>query len=154
MFTARSSLLVVGIVAALSSLAGCTTVKPSPIAEAAPTAPVTANPKVQAVGYGALPNDPSLSIGQKRIMAIRASKLDAYRTLVEQIYGTRITSHSVVNASSMQHDAFRAYVDAFVRGAKVITVTPIADGSYETVLEVELNSDFRSMAGQYGYGMR
>lgn len=152
MFTARFA--VIAAVAALSaSLAGCTTVNksPSPVIDAAP---VAANPKIQAVGYGAMPTDPGLSTGQKRLMAIRASKLDAYRTLVEQIYGTRITSHSVVNAGTMQHDAFRAYVDAFVRGAKVITVTPIADGSYETVLEVELNSDFRTAANQYGYAMR
>ena len=41
-----------------------------------------------------------------------------------------------------QNDSFRVFVDAYVRGAKVASVTPMAEGNYETVLELELGGDF------------
>lgn len=73
---------------------------------------------------------------------MRASKLDAYRALVEEVYGVRITSNSTVSAMVAQQDNFRAYVDAYLRGAKVLTVTPLPDGNYETVMELELSNQF------------
>lgn len=95
-----------------------------------------------AIGYGATSPYDSYTPGQKRLMAMRASKLDAYRALVEQVYGARITSNSTVAALVAQQDSFRVYVDAYVRGAKVLTVTPLPDGNYETVLELEIGDRF------------
>lgn len=81
-------------------------------------------------------------------MAMRASKLDAYRALTEEVYGVRITSNSTVSALVSQHDNFRAYVDAYLRGAKVLTVTPLADGNYETVMELEISDQFYDALNQ------
>lgn len=103
--------------------------------------------KLSATGYGTTSSHEGYTPAQRRLMAMRASKLDAYRALVEQVYGVRITSSSTVAALVAQHDSFRAYVDAYVRGARVLTVTPMADGEYETVLELELGEPFyRAMA--------
>jgi hypothetical protein len=77
-------------------------------------------------------------------MAMRASKLDAYRALAEHVYGIRVTGNSTVSSMMAQNDSFRVYVDSYVRGAKVVSVTPMADGNYETVLEIELDQDFSS----------
>lgn len=98
--------------------------------------------KLTAVGYGASSSFEGYSLGQKRLMAMRASKLDAYRTLVEQIYGVRVVGNSTVSAMVAQNDSFRVYVDAFVRGSRVLSVTPMADGNYETVLEIDLDQGF------------
>lgn len=101
-----------------------------------------------AVGYGAAMSNNNYSAGQKRLMAMRASKLDAYRALAEQVYGVRITSNTMVAGLAAQHDSFRAYVDTYIRGAKVVTVTPMSDGNYETVLELELNEQFYQTVAQ------
>lgn len=98
--------------------------------------------KVSAVGYGAMNSFDGYTPGQKRLMAIRASKLDAYRALVEQVYGVRITSNTTVAGLVAQSDSFRVYVDAYLRGAKVLSVTPLAEGNYETALEIELGESF------------
>lgn len=95
-----------------------------------------------AIGYGAATSYNNYTAGQKRLMTMRASKLDAYRALAEQVYGVRITSNSTIAGLAAQHDSFRAHVDAYIRGAKLVSVTPMADDNYETVLELELNEQF------------
>lgn len=99
-------------------------------------------PKVTAIGYGALPTQEGLSLEQRRILAIRASKLDAYRSLAETVAGLKLTGNSTVSAVAMNNDSFRVYVEAYLRGARVLTVTPLPGGSYETVLELQLGGDF------------
>lgn len=98
--------------------------------------------KLSAIGYGNMGTFEGYTPGQKRLMAMRASKLDAYRALAEQVHGVRVTGNSTVAAMVAQNDSFRVFVDAYVRGAKVATITPMAESNYETVLELELGSDF------------
>ena len=98
--------------------------------------------KVSAVGYGAVSQQPDYSAAQQRLLGIRASKMDAYRNLAEQVYGLRVNGQTTVSAMAVQHDNYRGYVDAMLRGARVLSVTPLAEGSYETVMEVELHQNF------------
>lgn len=98
--------------------------------------------RVTAIGYGATSNYEGYTDGQQRLMAIRASKLDAYRSLAEQIYGAKINGNTTVSAMMSKSDGFRARIDAMIRGARVISVTPMADSNYETVVEVFFDPDF------------
>lgn len=98
--------------------------------------------KLTAIGYGNMGAFDGYTPGQKRLMAMRAAKLDAYRALAEQVHGVRVTGNSTVAAMVSQNDSFRVHVDAYVRGAKVASVTPMAEGNYETILELELGGDF------------
>lgn len=98
--------------------------------------------KLSALGYGNMGTFEGYTPGQRRLMAMRAAKLDAYRALAEQVHGVRVTGNSTVAAMVSQNDSFRVYVDAYVRGAKVASITPMAEGNYETVLELELGGDF------------
>ena len=98
--------------------------------------------KIIAVGYGASSSYEGYTVGQKRLMAMRASKLDAYRSLAEQIHGVRVNGNSTVSAMMAQVDSFRVFVDAYLRGAQVVTVTPMNDGNYETTMEIILDSRF------------
>jgi hypothetical protein len=130
-------------------LAACSSM-PNTFGTSTPKQPATTLRPVTltAIGYGATTTYNNYTAGQKRLMAMRASKLDAYRALAEQVYGVRITSNSTIAGLAAQHDSFRAYVDAYIRGAKVATVTPMADGNYETVLELELNEQFYQTVNQ------
>jgi hypothetical protein len=98
--------------------------------------------KLTAIGYGNMGAFEGYTPGQKRLMAMRAAKLDAYRALAEQVYGVRVTGNSTVAAMVSQNDSFRVHVDACVRGATVASITPMAENNYETILELELGSDF------------
>lgn len=119
-------------------------VAPQPVPQ--PAAPQTI--RVSAIGYGATSSFEGYTSGQKRLMAMRASKLDAYRSLAEQIYGVRVRGNSTVSAMAAQNDSFRVYIDAYVRGAQVVSITPMAEGNYETVLEIELGNDFFNRMGR------
>ena len=141
------------LLAVSAVLVGCSTPAPHPIVgvnrsmampEQIPAARIT---KLSAVGYGATSSFDAYTTGQKRLMAMRASKLDAYRSLAEQVYGVRVSGTSTVAALMAQNDSFRVYVDAFIRGAKVLSVTPMQDGNYETVLELAFDeSSMRTFA--------
>jgi hypothetical protein len=116
--------------------------------QAAPTRILVQEPprqekiKITGVGYGAENGFEGFTDGQRRLMAIRASKLDAYRALAEQIYGIKIDSNTSVATLTAQSDSFRARVNAVVRGARIVSVTPMADNNYETVLEVFVDRRF------------
>ena len=79
---------------------------------------------------------------QERLMAMRASKLDAYRAMAEQLYGTTVYGNSRVDHLMLQSDQLRSLVDTTIRGAKVVDVKELVGGGYETVLELELSPDF------------
>jgi hypothetical protein len=102
--------------------------------------------KITAVGYGATSSYEGFTPGQKRLMAMRSAKLDAYRALAEQIQGVRVNGNSTVSSMMAQVDSFRVFVDAYLRGAQVVTVTPMNDGNYETTIELTLNSHFFDFA--------
>ena len=81
-----------------------------------PVAPMV----LRVVGYGATNESSEQSATQKRLMAIRASKLDAYRAMAERVYGTSI------------------------HGARVVSTEFMADGSVETILEMTIDQGFRN----------
>lgn len=98
--------------------------------------------KITGTGFGSASSFQGYSPGQRRLMAIRASKLDAYRSLAEQLYGVKIDSNTQLSTLTARSDNFRARVNAIVKGARVVSVTPMPDNNYETVLEVYVDKSF------------
>jgi len=98
--------------------------------------------KITGIGYGAASTYEGFTPGQRRLMAIRSSKLDAYRALAEQLFGIKIDSNTSVSTLMAKNDNFRARINAVVRGARVVSITPMPDNNYETVLEVYIDESF------------
>ncbi len=71
-------------------------------------------------GEGAAPSDRPLSLGQKRILALRAAKVVAVREAVEVLHGMTIMGETTVMSASARSDAVRSTVQGIVRGAQVI----------------------------------
>ena len=68
---------------------------------------------------------------------MRASKLDAYRELTEQVNGIYIKSRSQVAQSTKEiSDSIKTEVDGYVHGARVIRQYPVGD-VYTTELELD-----------------
>lgn len=101
--------------------------------------------KVRSTGYGAPPKsfypDP-----QRRLMAMRAAKIDAYRSLAERIYGVQIWGGTTLGDMVVERDRFRVYLDTHLRGARVVAENLNEDGSYETEVEVNVDQSLLGIA--------
>ncbi|MGL6071150.1 LPP20 family lipoprotein [Craterilacuibacter sp.] len=109
--------------------------------------------RVRVVGRGAPPYSKSLSGVQQRLLAMRASQLDAYRNIAEQVQGVRLVGSSSVSNLVTINDIFRVYVDAYLRGVRIVSTSMKPDGSAETIAEIVLDETFyqayrNALAGQ------
>lgn len=117
---------------------------------AIPVSPNAFNPstvKLTAIGYGSAGTYERTTEGQKKLMAMRTSKLDAYRAMAEQVNGVRVSGGSTVGAMMLQNDNYRVSVDAYVRGARVTNIAQMADGNYETTIEMDFDESIVSSFG-------
>lgn len=112
------------------------------IIDVIPREPIILN----ASGYSAPISSKSLSKAQARLMSMRGSKLDAYRNLSERVYGISIDGTSSLRNMMTEHDELRAYVNAYLVGAKVVSQRELEDGTFETVVELALQENFRQCA--------
>jgi hypothetical protein len=142
-------------------LAGCMTLGMPPVAEAnapaaaaaapapaaAPAAAAAAAsmiaPMVEkretlvATGYAVISVQNHKLAAQQRLMAIRASKLDAYRALTEQVYGQHLDASTTVADMVVMNDTFRTRVEGVVYGAVLVSITPVGDDTYETTMSLD-----------------
>lgn len=92
---------------------------------------------LSAIGYASISEQSGKNIDEKRIRAMRASKVDAYRELAEQVYGMRISGKVEMNDQQLGEETTSAGVDGIIRGAEVIRTYPVGD-SYVTELKLDL----------------
>lgn len=90
-----------------------------------------------ATGYAVIAVQNHRNPAQQRLMAIRASKLDAYRSLTEQVYGHYLDATTTVADLTVQSDSFRSRVEGVIYGATVVSITPVGDDTYETTLSLD-----------------
>jgi hypothetical protein len=90
-----------------------------------------------ATGYAVISVQNSKAPAQQRLMAIRAAKLDAYRSLAEQVYGLRLDATATVADMVVQNDTFRSKVEGVIYGATLVSITPSGDDTYESTLTLD-----------------
>lgn len=136
---------------ALLSLTACTSIplftpkakvelepKPTVQASAGMVAPlVEKRETLTATGYAVVSVQNHRNPAQQRLMAIRASKLDAYRSLTEQVYGQQLDATTTVADMTVQSDVFRTKVEGVIYGAVLVSITPAGDDTYETTLTLD-----------------
>ena len=138
-------------------LSGCGSVKLSdPVVKAPPPAPVNKAPPpaplesagmiaplvekretLTATGYAVISVQNHRNPAQQRLLAIRASKLDAYRSLTEQVYGQQLDASTTVADMTVQNDTFRTRVEGVIYGAVLVSITPAGEDTYETTLSLD-----------------
>ena len=92
---------------------------------------------ISATGYAVVTVQNHKNPAQQRLMAIRASKLDAYRNLTEQVYGQQLDASSTVADMIVTNDTFRTKVEGIIYGARLVSITPVGEDTYETTLSVD-----------------
>lgn len=136
---------------ALASLTACQSRVPlsAPVADAAAVnAPlVEKRETLSATGYAVISVQAHRNPAQQRLLAIRASKLDAYRSLTEQVYGQQLDATTTVADMMVQSDTFRARVEGVIYGAVLVSITPAGEDTYETTLSLDkaVVRDLRSL---------
>ena len=99
-------------------------------------------PVLKAVGYAALSSQPGNSESERMLNAMRASKLDAYRELAEQVSGQEIYSDTNYKSRSLQGESMEASVSGIIRGARVVQTYPVNEDVYATELELDFKRVF------------
>lgn len=93
-------------------------------------------PVITALGAAPISAQPGSNDTQRMLMAMRASKLEAYRELAERVYGQRIDSSNTLRSMVAQNDVLEASVQGLIRGARVIKTYAVED-MYVTELELD-----------------
>ena len=126
-------------------LAGCASVPLFPVTAESDTSPkasmlqpmIDKQETLVATGYAVISVQNHKNPAQQRLMAIRASKLDAYRSLTEQVYGQQLDANTTVADMTVMSDTFRTKVQGVIYGAKLVSITPVGDDTYETTLSLD-----------------
>ena len=127
------------MLATLVSLTGCSLLEKNTVYDI--KEPKTF-PVLKAVGYAALSSQPGNSDSERMLNAMRASKLDAYRELAEQVSGQEIYSDTNYKSRSLQGESMEASVSGIIRGARVVQTYPVNEDVYATELELDFKRVF------------
>ena len=95
-------------------------------------------PVLKAVGYAPISSQNGESDSMKLIMAMKASKLDAYRELTEQVYGQKIEGNQSLSHLIIDSETLRASVEGVIRGAEVVKAYPVGEDTYVTELALDM----------------
>jgi hypothetical protein len=94
-------------------------------------------PVISAVGYAPISVQKGASESSRMLMALKASKLDAYRELTEQVFGQKVDSGQSLASLVIQNTRLDSSVQGVIRGAKVVKSYPVGDDMYATELELD-----------------
>ena len=100
-----------------------------------------------ATGYAVISIQSNKNPAQQRLLAIRAAKLVAYRSLTEQVYGQYLDATTTVAEMTVMNDTFRTRVEGVIYGAQLVSITPVGDDTYEATMSLDRNvvRDLRSL---------
>jgi len=87
-------------------------------------------------GFSQVSGQPGGTLNERRLMAIRAARMEAYRDLTEQVHGLRITSQTTMRDAILRDDQIHGMVEGEIRGARTVSVNPLDSDSFEVVLSL------------------
>jgi len=94
---------------------------------------------LKVTGKGAPPKDAE-NQSQAKLMAERAAKMDAYRNLLEIVRGTEVDSKTKIEDFETNYDIIKTNLQAYLKGARIIDIRHLEDGTAEVDIEYNLGS--------------
>ena len=95
-------------------------------------------PTIRAVGYAPISAQQGNDETTRMLMAIKASKLEAYRELAEQVYGQRVDGDQSLQSLIVTNTQLQSSVEGVIRGARVVKSYAVGENTYATELELNL----------------
>ena len=99
-------------------------------------------PVLTAVGYAPISAQLGSDESTKTLMAIKASKLDAYRELAEQVFGQKVDGEQELANLILTNNQLKSSVEGVIRGARVLKSYPVGEDTYATELELDMSRVF------------
>lgn len=93
-------------------------------------------PILRSTGYAVLSKQQGATMTEKQLNAMRASKMEAYRELTEQLVGVYVKAFNTNARNIEKSDSLRTEVEGLVHGARVVRQYPVGD-TYCTELELD-----------------
>jgi hypothetical protein len=93
-------------------------------------------PIMRATGYAVISRQPGPTGDDRILQAMRASKLDAYRELSEQVYGQQLIGSTDLRDNIQTANELKARTAGIIKGARVIRSYPL-NNTYVTELELD-----------------
>ncbi|WP_126979230.1 LPP20 family lipoprotein [Frigidibacter oleivorans] len=88
-------------------------------------------------GFSQVAGQPGGTLGERRLLAIRAARVEALRDLTEQVHGLALQGTTTLGHGAVVQDAVTARVEGMMRGARTVAITPRGDDGYEVVMELQ-----------------
>lgn len=93
------------------------------------------------VGLGVVRDDDKRPVALRQLVAIRAAKLDALRSLTEQIKGVQVASQSEVVSSELTSDKISSQSQGSLQGVRFVNVKPLDDKTYQAIVELDVRNE-------------
>lgn len=103
----------------------------------APAAVAPVSMSLTGRGFSQVAGQPGGTVNERRLLAMRAARLDALRDLTEQVHGIRISSTSLLRDAVMRNDQLAAHVEGTLRGARTVSIQPKGEDGYSVVMELD-----------------
>ena len=94
---------------------------------------------ISGLGYATVSAQPGKTLNERRLLAVKAARLEAMRDLTEQVFGLRINGELSLRDATVHNDNLRGVVSGTIRGARTVRITPKGDDTYEVLLELDSN---------------
>lgn len=91
-------------------------------------------------GFSQVGGQPGQTLNEKRLLAIKAARLEALRDLTEQIHGIRISADSLLRDAVLRNDTLAAHVEGTLRGARTVAIEPRGEDGYAVTLELDADT--------------
>ena len=98
--------------------------------------PLYKAPFLRAVGMSSVAIQPSKNLNQRRLLAIRAAKIDAYRVLAEQIHGVHLDGQTTVAEAILTSDVLSSAVRGTILGAETILIEATGGDTYKVEMTI------------------
>ena len=98
--------------------------------------PLYQAPFLRAVGMSSVAIQPSKNLNQRRLLAIRAAKIDAYRVLAEQIHGVHLDGQTTVAEAILTSDILSSAVRGTILGAETILIEATGGDTYTVEMTI------------------
>ncbi len=92
---------------------------------------------IKGLGYSQVSTQPGKSLNERRLLAIRAARLEAMRDIVEQVHGIRLSSSTTVRDTVVRDDIIRGIIEGELRGARTTKIAPKDSDTFEVHLELD-----------------
>ncbi|CUH83400.1 LPP20 family lipoprotein [Thalassovita mediterranea] len=93
--------------------------------------------QITGVGYSQIGAQPGKTLNERRLMAMRAARMEAMRDLTEQVHGLQLTSDTTLRDNVIRSDNLRGVVAGEIRGAKTLRIVPKGNDSYQVILALD-----------------